>query len=377
MARIPERWYSETRSPFAELGRHFFLGLFHPEGNSNDDSFTTWIVQVLAVLITASWFIPIQLFRRYSELHGLADPGPYGIAYASDSLSALVLMMLLIGVLTVLEWAALFPSRRDHLILSPLPLTRAELFGAKLSALFVFVTLFIAAITVWCSLALPAIASGRWEPRSFWWRALAWLVAAVGGCYFVFLSLLAVQGLLMMFLPLGWFEPASFAVQMMLLIALLTGFPLIFYFPAQHLVATQSVWLKVLPAGWYWGLSEWMLGSREALSVSLAARAAGGFAIAGAIAATAYLVSYLQYNRYSLESTRASRKPRFSWEALLGIFPRLPQARATAEFIACTIARGRQQQTTFLLILGLGLALIFESSVYIGLRLGRRGFEVR
>ena len=53
-----ERWYSETRSPFAELGCHFFLGLFHPEGNSNDDSFTTWIVQVLAVLITASLVYP-------------------------------------------------------------------------------------------------------------------------------------------------------------------------------------------------------------------------------------------------------------------------------------------------------------------------------
>lgn len=52
-----------------------------------------------------------------------------------------------------------------------------------------------------------------------------------------------------------------------------------------------------------------------------------------------------------------------------------PQAQGVAEFITCSIARGRQQQMVFLLIFGLGLALIFESSVYVGLRLGQRGFE--
>ena len=94
-------YFEQTRSPFAELARHFFLALFHPESTSGEDSFTTWLVQILAVLITASWFLPVQLFRRYSELHGLDTSEPYRLAYASDCLSALVLMCLLIGVLTV------------------------------------------------------------------------------------------------------------------------------------------------------------------------------------------------------------------------------------------------------------------------------------
>lgn len=226
-------YYDETRSPFAELGRHFFLSLFHPESTSGEDSFTTWLAQILAVLITASWFLPVQLFRRYSDLHGLDGPEPYRLAYASDCLSALVLMCLLVGVLTVLEWPALFPSRRDQLVLTPLPLQRTELFGAKLAALLVFVTLFIAAITLCCSVSLPAIASGRWEPRSVWLRMFAWFFASTCACYFVFLSLLAWQGLLMMLLPVRWFEPASFTVQMTLLVALLSGFPLFFYFPRQ------------------------------------------------------------------------------------------------------------------------------------------------
>ena len=368
-------YYDQTRSPFAELARHFFLSLFHPESTSGEDSFTTWLVQILAVLITASWFLPVQLFRRYSELHGLDTPEPYRLAYASDCLSALVLMCLLVGVLTVLEWPALFPSRRDHLVLTPLPLERTQLFGAKLAALLLFVTLFIAAITLCCSVSLPAIASGRWEPRSVWLRMFAWFAASTLACYFVFLSLLAAQGLLMMLLPLRWFEPISFAAQMTLLVALLSGFPLFFYFPASRLIATRSPVLDWLPPGWYWGLSEWLLGSRDPAISRMAAKAAGGFTLALGIAATSYLVSYLQHNRYALESTRVVRKPRIGWSAMFARFFRLPQARGVAEFITCSIARGRQQQMVFLLIFGLGLALAFESSVYIGLRLGQRGFE--
>jgi hypothetical protein len=368
-------YYAQTRSPFAELARHFFLSLFHPESTSGEDSFTTWLVQILAVLITASWFLPVQLFRRYSELHALDTAEPYRLAYASDGLSALVLMCLLVGVLTVLEWPALFPSRRDHLVLTPLPLERTQLFGAKLAALLLFVTLFIAAITLCCSVSLPMIASGRWEPRSVWLRMFAWFAASTLACYFVFLSLLAVQGLLMTLLPLRWFEPASFAVQMTLLVALLSGFPLFFYFPASHLIASRSPLLGWLPPAWYWGLSEWMLGSRDPATGQLTERAVLAIAIALVIAATAYLISYLQYNRYALESTRAGRKPRILWVGIFARLFRLPQARGVVEFITCSIARGRQQQTVFLLIFGLGLALIFESSVYVGVRYGQRGFE--
>lgn len=368
-------YYKHTRSPFAELARHFFLSLFHPESTSGEDSFTTWLVQILDVLIAASWFLPVQLFRRYSELHGLDTGEPYRLAYSSDCLAALVLMCLLVGVLTVLEWPALFPSRRDHLVLTPLPLERTQLFGAKVAALSLFVTLFIAAITICCSVSLPMIASGRWETRSLWLRMFAWFAASTCACYFVFLALLAAQGLLMMLLPLRWFEPASFSVQMTLLVALLSGFPEFFYFPAQHLIATRSPILEYLPPAWYWGVSEWILGSHDPAIERLAFRGALATAVALLVATSTYLVSYLQYNRFALESTRASGKPRLPLAALFARFFRIPQARGVAEFIACSIARGRQQQMVFLMIFGLGLALSFESGVYIFLRLGQRGFE--
>ncbi|MBV8817289.1 MAG: hypothetical protein JO022_02960, partial [Acidobacteriaceae bacterium] len=43
---------------------------------------------------------------------------------------------------------------------------------------------------------------------------------------------------------------------------------------------------------------------------------------------------------------------------------RLPQSRATAGFILSVLSRGRQQKLVFLLIFGIGVALVLESSVY-------------
>jgi hypothetical protein len=370
-----DRYYSRTRPPFAELTRFFFLGLFNPESTAGEDSFSTWLVQVLAVLIAASWFLPVQLFRRYVELHALPEALPYQLGYSSDCLSMLVFMTLLMGVVTVLEWPSLFPSRRDNLVLTPLPVTRSQLFGAKLAALILFVTLFVAALTLLSSAALPAIASGRWEARPLGLRAAALLVAAIGSCYFIFLALLAVQGVLMAILPVRWFEPASFAVQVMLLIAILCGFPLFPHFPARRLVAAQSPWLDWIPPAWFWGLAEWMQGKSGPVIERLAAKAAIGLSVALAVAAAAYLVSYLQYSRFSLEAQRRDRAPVVGWAALFGRFDRTPQARAVGEFVIWTFSRGRRQKLAFLLILAIGLALIFENSVYLSLRIDRLGMR--
>ena len=68
-----ERYFSQTRPPFAELTRHFFQGLLRPESIAGEDSFITWMVQALAILITASWYIPIRLFGRYIAVHATGD----------------------------------------------------------------------------------------------------------------------------------------------------------------------------------------------------------------------------------------------------------------------------------------------------------------
>jgi len=358
--KLIDRYFERTRPPVAELTRFFFVGLFRPESAAGEDTFAAWLIQVLAVLIAASWFFPVQLFRRYMYLHGLEAPQPYRAAYSSDCLFTLVLMMLLVSAVTVIEWPALFPGRRDHLILTPLPITRWQLFGAKLAALLLFMALFVAAVTLLSSIAIPSIASGRWEPRPLALRMGALLAAAIGGCAFAFFSLLATQGLLMLLLPVRWFEATSFGLQMSLLLVFLCGFPLMPYLPAHYLATLRPPWIVWFPPSWFWGLGEWLAGARDPLIGALAWRAAAAGLVAVGLAASVYLGSYLTYGRLLLESPR---RPRIF--SLPGFGP--PQSRAISEFVLQTLLRGRQQKLIFLLIFGAGVALVVESSVYLAM----------
>ena len=348
------------------LIEHFWHGMFRPESAAGEDSYSTWIVQVLAIVIAASWYLPVQLLGRYARLHTSASPETFRLTYSSDCLAALVLMTLLAAALTTVEWSALFPTRRDHLVLTPLPITRAQFFGAKLIALLLFVTLFLAAIALISGVALPAVASGRWEERSLLLRIAGFLVPALGTCYFTFLALLAVQGVLLAILPVRWFEPASFTVQMVLLIALLCCFPLYPYFPARLLVRTLPASLDWLPPAWFWALGERMLGASNETVTRLASRAGWGIGVAALLAAGGYLSSYARKGRFSLE---APPRGRFRL-SLLGRTIRFSQARAVWEFVAWTLVRGRQQKLIFFGMLGAGIALVLESSFSLTFRAG-------
>jgi hypothetical protein len=360
-----DRYYQRTRSPFAELLRYFFAGLFRLESAADEDSYKAWMIQILALLITASWYIPVNLHRRYVELHASLIRAQYLQAYSSDCLNAVVLMTLIVALLTVVEWTELFPSRQDHLVLTPLPITRLQFFAAKAAALMLFVTLVIGSMAMIAGVSLPGIASGVLETRPVAWRMIAFFLASLGTCYFTFWGLLAVQGCFMAILPVRWFERASLALQLTLLVALLCALPLFPYFPAGRLIAAQSTWLAWLPPAWYWGWAEKLLGGPD--SSNLAHRAEWGLAAALATASLTYLISYLQYTRYALESAGRGRAKVIDLAAAVArLFP-LPQSRGTCEFTLRTLARCRRQKLVFMLVFGIGVALVVESSTYMAL----------
>jgi hypothetical protein len=68
--------------------------------------------------------------------------------------------MIAMGVVMVFEWDALFPDRRDYLILTPLPLSVFMLFVAKIAALGIFLAIFLAAINFFGVLLWPGVESG-------------------------------------------------------------------------------------------------------------------------------------------------------------------------------------------------------------------------
>jgi hypothetical protein len=158
-------------------------------------------------------------------------------------------------------------------------------------------------------------------------------------------------------LPVRWFESTSFFIQAMLLIALVCAFPLFSYFPARHVVTALPPWLEWFPPAWFWALAERIAGSNDSRIVHLASRAEAGLALVALIAASSYLISYLQFNRYALEIPGLRHGPWIDASAQLARLFRFPQARGASEFVLRTLLRGRQQKLIVVLIAGMGVAL--------------------
>ena len=64
----------------------------------------------------------------------------------SDRCLYLSFSMLVMGAVTVLEWDALFPDRRDYATLTPLPISSRTIFLGKVGALALFLVAFTVAV---------------------------------------------------------------------------------------------------------------------------------------------------------------------------------------------------------------------------------------
>ncbi len=350
------------------LFAHFFTGLLQPPAISGDGAYLTWVVQVLALFIALSWFVPASLYSHYLILHGLPSPAPYRLAYSADCLVASILVTIVVAVVALMEWPALLLSRLDYFILTPLPISRTQLFLSKAAAIGFFMAVFILALTSFATVIMPGVAGGRWEPRGFFIRVLAYSVALCGTAFFTFLALFIIQGSLSAVLPRNLFSTASFLTRLALLLAVFCALPLLPYFPAKYAVAEQVHWLRLVPPAWFWGCGEWLLDTRTTLTGQLAFRGAIALPVSGAAAALLYWISYLQYWRFAAEEHPRSRAPVFQPARIFGRVFTSVRAAAVSDFVAWTLFRSREQMMSFLLSAGIGIALILESLVYLVLR---------
>src|SRR5580693_1562394 len=121
---------------FRELVRHFFGRFFDKESLSPQGQPEAGIIQTLGMLAAPSGFVSILALPLGFERWDLVGFRFLFICYS----------MIAMGVVMVFEWDALFPDRRDYLILTPLPLRTFTLFVAKMAALGMFLAIFVAAI---------------------------------------------------------------------------------------------------------------------------------------------------------------------------------------------------------------------------------------
>src|SRR5450432_3604256 len=197
------------------LVRHFFGRFFDNEIVSQQGDMRTNVVQAFGLVATPGIFVPFYMIPQRVRFN---HPFDQGWTLLSDYYFFVLYSMVVMGFVMVFEWDALFPDRKDYLILTPLPLGGHTIFAGKTVALLLFLGLFVVDANFFCTLLGPLVSGGEATPAPVVWKLIAIHAIAVGSAgAFVALSIAAIQGILINVLTGRGFRRVSPWVQMALM----------------------------------------------------------------------------------------------------------------------------------------------------------------
>jgi hypothetical protein len=261
------------------------------------------------------------------------------------------------GLFAVLAWNAVFPDRRDCLILGPLPVPTSTIILAKLSAMAAALGVGLLSINVFTGLVFPlAVADkgiGLVHALAAWW------VTVLASGIFIFSSMLAIQGLAAQVLSWGLFLRVSGLLQMASLFAVIGLFFVSPPFAATMLHPGAPV--QLLPSFWFTGLLHRLQGDSTAAFQPLAEMALRNLSVAVCVAALTWALSYYRNIRRIVQAPDiAPSKHRgvsacHARRAVFRILPN-PLDRAIVMFTCRTIARSRQHRLLLAACGGAGFA---------------------
>ncbi len=329
-------WLEETHGTKFELVRHFAARLFDSEMFSTRGQWQTVAVSALALALPAGMVLADPWYLL---------PAPK-TSRIPDELATMTLLMAVTGLLGILQWHSLFPSRRDYFALAGLPVRPRQVFVARFAVALMFTMGAVVAINL-----LPALSASRMAPQA----------AGSGlGCLFVLLGIAALQGVLLNALPGRWFARVSTYVQ-----GLLTGT----LFFAALLSWSIKEWKPAELARWSWAPPVWFVGLQEKLLGNadcgpLARRALVAAVSALALMVLMYLVSYKRYRRLLVEAPEERAARRLAgWRVLDLLAPGEPRKQAVIEFVGKTLARSRVHRLVLLAYYGAAIGILLNSSL--------------
>ncbi|HEX5411051.1 MAG TPA: hypothetical protein VFZ27_04245 [Terriglobia bacterium] len=351
-----------------DLTEHFFRRLFDSEFISKDAEAHLGVTHILALVAVPAIFYTLYVSPVYGYVYWHFTPSLYDSVCIADQCRYLLFSMATIGMVAVVEWDRLFPDARDYAILMPLPLKLRNIFCAKIAALLIFVGLFILAVAGVPTLFYPVIEVGG-TPQEGPLSHLVWLIMAHGiavfsGCLFMFLFFVALQGVLITLLNFLQFKRVSLYVQGLATIFLACQFfllPLVPQLLPQWEHARSPV-LYALPPMWFLGLYRTLLGTHDALFLSLSRIAILAFAISAVVAVVTYVACYRRHAQMAFESSEEKRPARLGLDKLITrLLDRLwlknARERATFYFVLKTLDRNGKHRLYFVAYIAVGVAL--------------------
>jgi hypothetical protein len=376
MGTAARAWLEATHSARFELQRHFFSRFFDLDFVSKPADWRPMIGGTVALLAPLSQFYGRMIFHKYLYLNGLDDPRPYQRAVLADVLFVVTLAMLIVAILTTLEWSSLFPSLRDYLALASLPVRMSDVFLAHFGAVLGLALVFTNVMVSSPSFVLPMAMHGRIGEESYRHILGIYCAGSLAG-WFTFFLLVTAQGVLLNVVPVRHFPRVSLFVQSIVLIVLLCAVPWVVSIPnLQAYMDTRLAWIFFTPPLWFLGLEAVVAGTAEPAARELARLALGG-ALGSLFSAIAvYWWSYHRHRVRVLESSTPKREnARAAWENILHKFIRRPEELAIFDFAAKTLARSQQHRLMLAAFGALAFALCSESLASTFASSGYHGFS--
>jgi hypothetical protein len=354
------------RDLFLVLLRHFFGRFFDNELVSGEGDTTASFDKIIGA-VAAPGLVCFWLMPKYSVL-AYEPPAVAEAASLPDKLLFLTFSMAIMGFVTVLEWDALFPDRRDFTILIPLPIRLGSIFSAKIVSLCAFVLAFFVAANAFSIFLYPFIAMRA--TSTFWgvmYRMFVHSEVALAGTAFVFFFFVALQGLLLNVLSFRAFKRLSTYIQLIAVFALLMM--LLLSFDPHSLLHSgkHRDLLYYFPPMWFLGLYEDLLNEPQPLAGSAAVALRALWLVIGT-SAVAYVLAYKRHVKRSLESEDIlDVVPAWIGNRLCAFADRFvirnPLEQASFYFTTKTIVRSRKHWLYLAAYAGVGFALVVQGLI--------------
>ncbi len=285
---------AQARMPlqFRVLHQQFLLRVIDLEALSIEADIPRFLGQFAGVLMMLSF---IHAFAVYLAIVGI----PFRLEeYLIKT------MQLVVGLIAVISWDAIFPDRRDVMVIAPLPVKARTILFAKLAASLSLVALAMVALNAAPGLVATLILGGlHGYIPGYAQTFAAYFLTMIAASLFLYGGVLTIQGMSALLLPRKMFLRLSAVLQ-------LAGFGVLIavYFlqPAlgtrAELAAPQNHWLVASsPTFWFVALFNQLNGTLPPELGWLAMRAwvAFGAAVVGAL--VSLLLCYLRTMKKTIE----------------------------------------------------------------------------